>query len=102
MRSDAAGRRASCGRMILGCLLLVVGSGAVFPPRLPAQPVPGEAAYDMCQKLVKKDVKSLTNEELKTLAACLEPMRKRETEKANPATSLPQIQQQAPIRIYGR
>jgi hypothetical protein len=87
---------------VLGCCVAVIACGGVTVAWAgQPQSSPVEAKYETCARLVKKDVKALTNDELRLLGACLKPVKQRLEEKERPSASIPEIQQTAPIRIYG-
>jgi hypothetical protein len=56
-----------------------------------------------CRQLLKKEITRLTNEQLRTLKSCLEPLERRKRERAESAEQLlPPSERKAPLRIYGK
>ncbi len=56
-----------------------------------------------CRQLLKKGINQLTDEQLRILKSCLEPLERRKKEKAESADQLlAPAERKAPLRIYGK
>ncbi len=56
-----------------------------------------------CRQFLNKKISQLTDEQLRTLKICLEPLKKRKVEKEKTADqSLAPAERNAPLRIYGK
>ena len=88
---------------VLGCCAAAIFYGG-FTGTWAGQPQSSlvEGMYETCTRLVKKDVKALTNDELRLLGACLKPVKQQQMERGSRAASIPEVQEAAPIRIYGK
>ncbi len=86
----------------LSVALPVVGHNILGTRALHAQVVPADAQFELCKRLLTKEVRQLTDDEVRILRACLEPLKQRGEEKKRPAAEIPPIQQMAPPRIYGK
>ncbi|MBI3075871.1 MAG: hypothetical protein HYY85_02615 [Deltaproteobacteria bacterium] len=90
---------------LLSAALLIATGTALIPCEVSYAQVPQvDAGLERCKQLLNRfeQRKQLTDEELITLKTCLEPLKRREKEKTQAAPEIPPIQQQAPLRIYGK
>ncbi len=84
-------------------LTLIVVSLFVALLEPDAQVSPVDAQVERCKQLLKREIRQLSDEELRALKACLEPFKRREDEKRESAGErIPRIEQQAPLRVYGK
>lgn len=87
-------------RLVTG--LIVATTVLISAERLSAQ-APPTALAERCKQLLRRDLSRLTDEELRTLRTCLEPLKQRQDEKRKSVDEiLSPIQQKAPLRIYGK
>lgn len=90
---------------LLTATLLIVTGTALTPYGMSYAQAPGaDSRIEQCKQLLSRfeQKKPLADEELMALKACLEPLTRREKEKTQAAPEIPPIQQQAPLRIYGK
>jgi len=68
-----------------------------------AQVEPIDARSNRCKQLLKKQISQLTDEQLRILKRCLEPLERRKKEKTESADELlAPAERKAPLRIYGK
>ena len=86
------------GRVLIAVVTLLIASWAAEAET--------ESVSDRskeCRKLLKKEISQLTDEQLRVLKACLEPLERRKKEKAESADQiLAPAERNAPLRIYGK
>ena len=86
-----------------GVLLMFAATIFILCTTSDAQVVPGDAQPERCKQLLKKEISRLTDEQLRVLKVCLEPLERRRKEKAESADqSLAPAERKAPLRIYGK
>ena len=86
-----------------GVLLMFAATIFILCTTSDAQVIPGDAQPERCKQLLKKEISRLTDEQLHILKKCLEPLGRREKEKAAAADQiLSPIERKAPLRIYGK
>jgi hypothetical protein len=84
-------------------LTLIVASLFAAVSAADAQVSPVDVQVERCKQLLKREIKQLSDEELRALKVCLEPLKRREDEKRESAGErIPRIEQQAPLRVYGK
>ncbi len=85
-------------------VLLMVMVAVLMPSRTTyAQGGPVKSRSAECRQLLKKQVSQLTDEQLRILKTCLEPLERRKKEKAESADQLlAPAERKAPLRIYGK
>ncbi len=95
-----------CTRVVtfIARVLLMVTVAMPLPSRMTyARGEPVDARSEECRQLLKKQVSQLTDEQLRILKSCLEPLERRKKEKAESADQLlAPAERKAPLRIYGK
>jgi hypothetical protein len=85
-------------------VLLMVTVALLIPSRTScAQGERVDARSKECRQLLKKQVSQLTDEQLRILKSCFEPLERRKKEKAESVDQLlAPAERKAPLRIYGK
>ncbi len=95
-----------CTRLVVigaRAVLMVVAALLLTSQTTCAQVKPVDARSNECRQLLKKQVSQLTDEQLRILKTCLEPLERRKKEKAESADQLlAPAERKAPLRIYGK
>ena len=102
MKARAEGRTKAVAIVARAVMMVVAGLLLTFGTTY-AQGEPVDARSEQCRQLLKKQVSQLTDEQLRILKRCLEPLERRKKEKAESADQLlAPAERKAPLRIYGK
>ena len=98
-----ARRNRKAGACVPRTVLIVIVTVLIASWVAEAQTDPVGDRSKECRQLLKKKVSQLTDEELRTLKVCLEPLERRKKEKVKSADQiLAPAERNAPLRIYGK
>ena len=102
MFTGAKGKR-KAGACVPGTVLIMVVIVLIASWVAEAQADSVSDRSKECRQLLKKEISQLTDEQLRVLKVCLEPLERRRKEKAESADqSLAPAERKAPLRIYGK
>ncbi len=102
MKARAEGRIRAVA-IVARAVLMIVAGLLLTSETTYAQGESVDARSNECRQLLKKQVSQLTDEQLRILKTCLEPLERRKKEKAESADQLlAPAERKAPLRIYGK